>query len=169
MNNWRSNRTVSLTLAFALAATHVAAGEDGFKFSDLNPFHTTSSRTDEGTRNGLRLPSLPSPPSLPKPSVPKFPDWSLPKLELPKAPSAVRKANTPSTWTRISRGTSSIFNKTKTTLMPWTAEKPRPKPSSRVASRPEKPSFIENLFGAREREQKIETVNDYLKLPRAFE
>lgn len=135
---------------------------------------------DEPEKTGFAWPSLPKPklPSLPKPSLPKL---SMPAWASMPGKSKPRPADEPSTWDKINSGTKSLISNTKNVLMPWSAEEEKPvrtsartrtsrttpKTASRTRSKSEKkPSILSSWFSPKEEEKPIETVNDYLSLPR---
>jgi hypothetical protein len=124
--------------------------------------------------------------TLPKPKLPTLPKPSLPKLSLPtwgttqttQSMARSRAAEEPSAWEKLNSGTKSFFSKTKQTLMPWTADeesstaRKKSSPTRRTArattSKPkqEKKPFFSSWLETRTEEKPIETVNDYLALPR---
>lgn len=139
----------------------------------------TRASDDENKQGGFTWPSLPKPkfPALPKPTLPKLP---LPLWSTSKAMEKPRMTEEPSTWQKFNNGTKSLLTKTKQTLMPWTAtdEEKSPRKAASVARRPsrstsavknkpaEKKSFFSSWFTHQEEQKPIETVNDYLSLPR---
>ena len=83
----------------------------------------------------------------------------------------------PSTWQRFNSGTRTFFTKTRTAIMPWTVddkdlmEIPPTGVNRRVASRTSrggrnKENLMSTIFGPKDEEKEIESVNDYLDLPR---
>ena len=110
-------------------------------------------------------------PSLPKPTLPKIqlPQWSSPSKRTPPKPSV---------WDKVNNSTKSFLTKTKQTLMPWANGKDDPKkartsptarrspsPAAKTKSKETSKSMFPWLFGPKEEEKKIETVNDFLSLP----
>ncbi len=164
-------RTVSVVLLCSLVTVATpasqATAEDGFKFPNLIPFKSKQTRPLRNKPDRpLNLPKLPPPPSL---TLPDLPTLNMPKLELPKL-GVTTKRNEPSTWTRLNRSTKNLFTKTKSALMSW-GEKPsqgspRRRGSQRVARQADKPSLMSNLFGTRSEKPEVDSVNDYLALPR---
>jgi hypothetical protein len=181
----------STTLAVALVCSALAApayvapvyAQNGFQVPNLNPFKKVSSSSDvavpgnvvdepetSGTP-GFRLPRLPSP-SLPKPKLPSLPKFQLPKFAMPQRPAATG----PSTWNRVNNGTRTFFAKTKTAIMPWTVPRDDTREAGssstrRVASgsrtgRNKRQNLMSALFRPQEKAAEIESVNDYLDLPR---
>ena len=167
----KSLAAVLSVITVALLAQPAVAAEDGFKFPNLNPFRSQKTGIPVPVRNKpeptFSLPKLPSLPALPKPNLPTL---TMPKLELPSLVSSPRR-NEPSSWTRLNSSTKKMFAKTKSVLMPW-SEKSIPVRSPtgsnlrRVARQPKKPSLISNWFGTRTSEPTVNSVNDYLALPR---
>lgn len=167
---------VVLALAWAvLAAPAAAQSQEGFKLPNLNPFRKASSSTPDLAPNGFpaatepppsnwafQLPKLPAP-NLPKPTLPKLPNLTMPKLP-PLAPNGERNPG-PSTWQKLSRGTKDFFSKTKSTLMPW-ADNKAPVRTAQAPRTVKQPSFVDNLFGGKREDREINSVNDYLALPR---
>lgn len=167
-----SSIRLMVLLSLLLQATPTSSAEESFKFPNINPFRSKAVQsTEKATENKFRLPSLPAPPSLPKPTLPALPALSIPKFELPKIMASERRSTEPSAWDRFNRSGKQFLTKTKTTLMPWSnksAKQAAPTGTNpyRVARRPEKQSFMSNLFGTQEEEPEIDSVNKYLALPR---
>ena len=110
-------------------------------------------------------------PSLPKPTLPKIqlPQWNSPSKRTPPKPSV---------WDKVNNSTKSFMTKTKQTLMPWASAKDDPKkvrtsttarrsasPGAKTKSKETSKGMFPWLFGPKEEEKKIETVNDFLSLP----
>ena len=143
-------------------------GQEGIGLPKLNPFkkEAADAPSDAG-ESALRLPNLPTPTL---PSLPPLPSFTLPKFDLSKFSLTTKNSggSTPSTWTKFNQGTKRLFSKTKSTLMSWTTESGTADRSSgqRVARRNSKPSIVSRLFNPDAEEDKIDSVNRYLALPR---
>ena len=152
-------RTSLVVVLLASFATSLQADEPSF-LSKLNPFDNNdapakSSRASDD-ESGFHFPKLPTP---------KMPDWGSKPASRPSKPSA---------WTRMTTGTKSFFSKTADALNPFDDADDKPKSSTRSASRSttrQKPKqesggFF-SWFGSKEpEEQPLDTVNDFLALPR---
>jgi hypothetical protein len=155
---------------------------------------------EQEPERGFSFPKL-SMPKLPKLSMPK---WKLPKPQLPSMGRGEQDASRsrptsrttttrstanrnppprgPSAWEKFNNGTKSFFTKTKTTLMPWTADTapatPQRPPTgsnrTRVASNANraqredpKPSIFSPFLPDKEAEEKrVDSTTDFLSLPR---
>jgi hypothetical protein len=148
--------------------------------SDSGRFLDEDNQMVEEKKSGFPWISLPKPklPALPKPSMPKLslPTWG--SSEPTKTVSKARKQEEPSTWEKLNSGTKNLYAKTKRTLMPWTADdekstaRSKSQPARRTArstsskSKTEKKPFFSSWLETHTEEKPVETVNDYLALPR---
>jgi hypothetical protein len=135
-----------------------AALADGFQLPDLIPFAKKKpvDRTARFERKRESSGGLFS--------------W-LPKLEMPTlGGSSSRQANKPSTFSRMTSSPPTFWEKTKSTLMPWTADDTSKTSQSNLGSRtrkkkqPAKTSLFP-WFNETPKEPEIESVNDFLSLP----
>lgn len=132
---------------------------EGFQLPNLNPFAKKKpvDRTARFERNrdgssGSLLPSFP-------------------KIEMPTlGGKTTRQANKPSTFSRMTSGTKSFWQKTKSTLLPWSADD-APKTSmpplgsrNNQKKKPAKTSLFP-WFSQAPKEPEIKSVNDFLALP----
>lgn len=135
-----------------IAFASVAAAEDGWSLSKLNPFRKSSSSTSNkrarakvsDESSSWKWPSLPS--------------WGS------KSPSTKRK-NEPSTLSKMNKGTKNLMTKTKDTLMPWSkSSKSTPTRSASATKKDkEKKSTFASWFPSKEEEKKpTKTVVDFL-------
>jgi hypothetical protein len=138
----------------------------------------TSDRTEQKTVSGRssapkNRSSSTSSSLLPKPA--------LPKIHMPGTGARHEAASKkPSTWDKVNSGTKSFFSKTKSVLMPWSHDSDSPSrtknvgDSRRNAYAPAKPkqtekSSFSSWFGPDKEEEKVESVNDFLKLPTTYQ
>ena len=82
-----------------------------------------------------------------------------------------RRAQDPSVWTKMNRGTKSFFAKTKDAINPWDDEPQRSRSTgTRYRSRSHQDdrnqSFLGSLFNPEPEPKRIETVKDWLDQPR---
>jgi hypothetical protein len=176
-------RSLALLACGVVLAPRLLAEDGGIQFPSFNPFASRDESdqpqrptSDENSDTGGF-----SWPTLPKPKLPTLPRPTLPKLGLPSWGSsddspARRTSNEPSMWEKVNSGTKNLFTKTKQTLMPWTADDSKSARSSgarrptRTSSRPKsksnKKSILSSWLSQGEEEKPIQTVNDYLSLPR---
>jgi hypothetical protein len=152
-------------LVLGLVST-VSAEEKTWKLPKLNPF----SKKGSGRATARIADESPGRFSLPKLSLPKVNLW-------PKRSAApARKSGGPSALTKLNRSSKQLLAKTKRAVTPWTWSSDRKKKptssSARVArARGDAPTgsrqpFYSGLFARKPEPKKIESVNDWLALPR---
>lgn len=107
---------------------------------------------------------------------------SLPKMPFSGTNShSASKAKTPSTWEKVNSGTKSFFGKTKDVLMPWSKDDSashrskavtgsrRSGTSAKSSSKSSSSGGLSSWFQSKpEEKDKIESVNDFLKLPTPY-
>lgn len=149
--------TTGLTLLLSLAAASGAAADGGWKMPNLNPFASKTAT-----------------------AAPPTSGWKMPKL-WPKTLSAPkRKKNQPSTLSKMTNGTKSLFSKTADAVNPWD-DKPVPPPKitgsnsiftqqRQAAEKKKEPSSSSVLpaswWGSDKNDGKPKSVNDFLSQPR---
>jgi hypothetical protein len=102
--------------------------------------------------------------------------WHAPKLWPSTAP-AKRKANHPSTWNKMTKGTQKVFTKTAGALNPWDNNRPKPPPKitgsnsiftkSGQAKKETKSSVLPaSWWSSDDKESQPASVNAFLSQPR---
>jgi hypothetical protein len=135
------------------------AEEGGFRLPSLNPFKSEKKRA--AARVSDERSSMFSLPSLPKPSMPALPSFG-------KSRSAPRRGQ-PSMISKVSDGTKGFFHKTYDVLTPWDNDKQKPPTHMGGRKKPSRSSKKESWFGwfgDEEEDYRIESVNEFLSLPR---
>jgi len=175
---------VSAFLMARAASAQSTGDEPTNPFEQPGPDRVSASISDDDEQEpGFSFPKI----SLPKL---KMPELKMPVLKLPKLPTRetrtsmtrtatsrstahTRPPNQPSTWEKFNQGTKSFFVKTRNTLLPWTVKEPvTSRPAARTASRDtartssNNRSFLPFLPKKEPEPQRIESANDFFKLPR---
>ena len=139
------NRTRSILLGLSLAllfATRGFSADEGWSLSKLNPFSKTSSTKS----------SPPEPRNFNSSAKPSF-----------------RKTE-PSTMDKISSGTKSMVNKTKTALTPGGSKVAKPKPAANTVQTKskdgQKKSWVPSWLSKKEEPKTARTVPEFLNQPR---
>lgn len=159
-------RIAGLAAILCVLTAATSRGDEPSVFSKLNPFakddapRPSKPADDEG---GLHFPKLPAP-KLPK--VDLTPDW---------ASRSPRRSNEPSAWSRMTTGTKNLFSKTADVLNPFddaddkkAAAAPSWRNGSRSKAKPKekKGLSLPTWLGGQPEEERPQTVNDFLALPR---
>jgi hypothetical protein len=141
-----------------------ASGDDGgWKLPSLNPFSGKA-----------------KPPATQRAANPATSGWKMPNLWPQTAAKPKKRSNQPSTWSRMTRGTSSFLSKTADVLTPWDIDKPTSPPpkltgsnsiftqSGATKGNSQKSSSVApaSWWGADKVDQPDRSVNDFLSRPR---
>ena len=147
--------SVLCVICFIASGSAVA---DGFQLPNLIPF--APKKTEDRTARFERK----------RESSGGMFSW-FPKLEMPTlGGSSSRVAKKPSTFSRMTSSPPTFWEKTKSTLMPWTVDETSKTSQSNLGSRTrrKKQPAKTNLFpwfNETRKEPEIESVNDFLSLP----
>jgi hypothetical protein len=137
----------------AISFASVAAAEEGWSVSKLNPFKKSSAPkrahanvSDE--KSGIGLPHM-----------------SLPGLSSKSA--APKRKSEPSTLAKMNQGTKDFFGKTKDVLMPWSKSSTKSAVHNGSSKKPaKKKSFLTSWIPQKKVEKKPQTMRDFLGDPR---
>lgn len=144
---------MALASLIAISLTSVAAAEEGWSVSKLNPFKKSSASKREHARvsdesSGIGLPHL------------SLPSWGS------KSGPAKRKSE-PSTLTKVNQGTKDFFGKTKDVLMPWSKSSKKPATQYGSSKKPaKKKSFFTSWIPQKKEEKRPQTMGDFLDAKR---
>ena len=191
---------LSIVLTGILLAARFAAAQTVNDTEIVNPFEqrdpgriSASIGDDDATtdeqQSRFAFPTI-SLPKLPKPQMPewKMPQWKMPKIELPKLTESrttttmrrtgQRQTSELSAWDKFNQNTKSFFDKTRTTLMPWTVDdepavnrsvtgsRMRTATRNNRSSAPSKPLLPFLPTNNDDEQDRIQSTTDFLSLPR---
>jgi hypothetical protein len=161
------NRSILVLIAAAFFTTTLPTGacgeEGGWKMPNLNPFSGTA-----------------KPPTSQRAGNPATSGWKMPNLLPQTGAKPKKRSNQPSTWNRMTSGTTTFFSKTADVLTPWDNNKPAPTPQKLTGSNSiftqngstkgntKKSSSVSpaSWWSSDKSDQPDKSVNDFLSRPR---
>ena len=147
----RSWMAVASLVAISFAS--VAAAEEGWSISKLNPFKKSSASKRAHAQVSDEKPGI------------GLPRMSLPGLSSKSA--APKRKSKPSTLAKVNQGTKDFFGKTKDVLMPWSKSSKKPAAHYGSSKKPaKKKSFLTSWIPQKKEEKRPQTMGDFLDAKR---